>query len=148
MFRLGANHALIPVNKEPFPILSERDGSSRMDDNSGDAPNYYPNSDLLNQPFLYEITKSPFLFSSSDIVFSLKDTLEQQYQHARESYRSLSIFERDHLHQNLAFALSQITKNMILNRMMDHLYKINPLFAEGVDAALQRLRMYSSDIIA
>ncbi len=44
-YRLGANYEQIPVNKCPFAVNNyQRDGSMRVDGNSGSNPNYHPNS--------------------------------------------------------------------------------------------------------
>lgn len=44
-YRLGANYEQIPVNRCPYAVNNyERDGSMRVDGNSGRKPNYFPNS--------------------------------------------------------------------------------------------------------
>lgn len=44
-YRLGVNYEQIPVNKCPFMVNNyERDGHMRVDGNSEDSPNYWPNS--------------------------------------------------------------------------------------------------------
>ena len=137
---MGANHQLIPINREPNKILSERDGAFRTEGNRGDLPNYYPNSYLLDRPDLYGIATSPFTFSMEDISYQLPDSLEQQYQHAQASYYSLTFDERERLHQNLAYALNSITKRVILERVLLHLNAISSLYAQAVRTELVRLR--------
>lgn len=131
-YRLGANFRTIPVNREPRDILSERDGSTRTDGNLEDTANYYPNSQLLSRPDLYGIVNAPFGFSMNDVSFLIPDSLEQQYEHAREIYRSHSERQRILLHQNLAMALSLITRQPVLDRMLKHLNAISPKYGEGV----------------
>ena len=44
-YRLGVNHESLPVNRPQCPVHTyHRDGAMRYDDNSGNAPNYEPNS--------------------------------------------------------------------------------------------------------
>ncbi len=135
-YRLGANHLTIPVNREPQVILSERDGAMRTDGNHFDIPNYWPNSYSLDRPDLYSIVDSPFAFSMDDIAFLMPDSLQQQYAHARESYRSLTDEQQYQLHHNLAFALSDITQSAILSRVFKHLTAINPNYAEAVKSEM------------
>lgn len=138
---MGANHAYIPINRELKKYLNERDGLLGAEGNFGNSPNYYPNSYFLDRPDLYGIASSPFAFSMDDIAFIMSDSLEQQYQHARESYRALTRDERHRLHQNLAYALSDITKSNILDRVFFRLHQISHVYAEGVKGELDRLEM-------
>lgn len=132
MYRLGVNFKTIPVNREPRNILSERDGAMRTDGNLGDAVNYYPNSKLLDRPDLFGIANAPFGFSMKEVSFLLPDSLEQQYEHARAIYRSHSVEQRAHLHENLAMSLSHVTKRHVLDRMLKHLTAVCPEYGEGV----------------
>lgn len=132
LYRLGVNFPTIPVNREPQSILSEQDGAMRTDGNHDDVHNYWPNSHFLNRPDLYGIVDSPFAFSADDMSFLMPDSLEQQYQHARESYRSLTNEQKSILRHNLAFSLGDVTKSVILNRVFKHLTAINPVYADGV----------------
>lgn len=44
-YRIGVNYDSLPVNRCPYETNNyHRDGAMRFDGNSGDAPNYYPNS--------------------------------------------------------------------------------------------------------
>ncbi|MGM0667454.1 MAG: catalase, partial [Bacteroidota bacterium] len=44
-YRLGTNYEQIPVNRPINPVHNyQRDGAMRVDGNSGDSPNYFPNS--------------------------------------------------------------------------------------------------------
>lgn len=144
-YRLGVNYLTIPVNREPSDILSERDGKTRTDGNHYDTPNYYPNSDLLDQPNLYGIVDSPFSFAIEDVVNLMPDSLQQQYEHARDIYSSHSEKQKLLLHRYLAFSLSGITKRSILNRMFKHLAAINPVYAEGVRKEI--IRQQKSSLI-
>lgn len=128
------------MNREPNPILSERDGFLRTDGNLGDMPNYFPNSHFPELAHRYGIATNPFAFSVDDIMVLLPDSIEQQYQHARESYSSLSGQMQSSLHQNMAFALSEISRISVLNRVLHHLHNISPIYAEGVKVELLRLQ--------
>ncbi|XP_046920205.2 vegetative catalase [Dermatophagoides farinae] len=143
-YRLGANHLLIPINRDGRKILSERDGFMRTDDNYGSLPNYYPNREFNEQPWLYDITAPPFSFSFVDIAVMKPDTIQSQYQHARETYESFSPDEQDRLHFYLAFALNMITKQDILERMLAHLVNISPRYGQGVRRSLMDLKQEQS----
>lgn len=135
MFRLGANHLLIPINRGQ-KVFSRRDGAMRTDDNFGPTANFYPNSRFLDKPWRYDVIPPPFSFDFTDITLIKPDTLQLQYEHARETYHSFTADEQDRLHQNLAFALSSITRRPILERMLEHFQNISPQYANGVWKAL------------
>lgn len=135
---------MIPINRDGRKILSERDGFMRTDDNYGSLPNYYPNREFNEQPWLYDITAPPFSFSFVDIAVMKPDTIQSQYQHARETYESFSPDEQDRLHFYLAFALNMITKQDILERMLAHLVNISPRYGQGVRRSLMDLKQEQS----
>lgn len=138
--RLGSNHLLLPVNRDGRKILNERDGFMRPDSNYGSLPNYYPNRKFNEQPWLYDITAPPFSFSFVDIVVMKPDSIQLQYQHARETYESFSPDEQQRLHFYLAFAFNMITKQEILDRMLGHLMNISPRYGQGVRQELIKLK--------
>lgn len=138
--RLGANHLLLPVNQHARATFNERDGAQRSEGNLGATPNYYPNSHYLHRPDLYDFVPTPYHFDMDDIFLQKSDSLEQQYQHTRETYYSFTPEQRRNLHSNLAFAFTAINNPKILDRIMSHLYNISPDYGDGVARELIYVR--------
>jgi len=105
--RLGPNYHLIPVNspKNAPENNYQRDGFMRTDDNSGDAPNYYPNT--LGGPGPDPNADEPKFMVSGEAGRHTYNHPNDDFVQAGELYRKvMSKKDRDHLIGNIVTHLS------------------------------------------
>ena len=134
--RLGANYALIPVNSaKAAPVENyQRDGFMRVDGNSGDQPNYYPNS-------MGGSTPDPTTAVPELPVDGM--TGRFAYTHPNDDYaQPRSLFadvmtdtDREHLIGNIAGHLGNAQERIQL-RQAALFYRVHPDYGNGVAAAI------------
>lgn len=142
-YRLGVNHAQIPVNHCPFAngVSYHRDGAMRVDGNSGAQPNYYPNSfDGVTPDVTY---KEPAL--------RLEDTLADRYDRNAPGEddhftqpgilfdRVLTDVQKANTIHNIVVSMSGISgpkREEIIKRQLCHFYRASKVLAEGVAKGL------------
>ncbi|HEY48453.1 MAG TPA: catalase [Dehalococcoidia bacterium] len=134
--RLGPNYHLIPINqpKGAKMVNYQRDGFMRTDDNSGGAPNYYPNSFGGPEPQpdagepAFEVSgmadRHPYIHPNDDFF------------QAGELYRRVMTDEdRDHLIGNITSHLCNAQKRIQL-RQTAIFYKADPEYGGRVAKGL------------
>lgn len=104
-YRLGANFNKIPVNCPLTKVLEyNRDGKPPVKDNSGDIPNYYPNT--FNGPVPY---KDPKRVELVEVYQDDPDNFEQ----ARDVYtHEMTKDERNRLVENILYSLGGAIKEL------------------------------------
>jgi len=114
LYRLGANHMELPVNKPRCPINHyQRDGAMSHGHYAGGAPNYWPNS--LGGPTPSIEDKEPALDSGSAIADRYDSTVDHDdFTQAGNLYRLLSEGEKDRLTSRIAGGLSQTREEVQL----------------------------------
>ena len=133
-YRLGVNHAQIPVNAPRCPVASfHRDGAMRVDGNYGSAKGYEPNSLGLwkESPEV----KEPPLANSGDIYHWDHREDDDYYSQPGALFRSMSAQQQQVLFSNTAASLTGVTDD-IKKRHIGNCYKADKAYGEGVAKAL------------
>ena len=126
--RLGPNFEQIPVNRPITPVNNhQRDGIMRVDGNSGNSPNYFPNSfDDIEADKSY---KEPAMKLDSNIAdtYDRNENDDDHYTQAGNLFRKvMTDDEKQNTINNLIGALNGVTgpkKKEILTRQLNHFYK-------------------------
>lgn len=135
-YRLGVNHASIPVNAPKCPFASyHRDGAMRVDGNFGATKGYEPNSHDLwkDQPELAE--PSLPLFGDMDHYNPHDDTDDDCFYQAGDLYRLMSEDKRELLIQNTAGNIKDVTTNVKLRHAV-HCFKADQEYGTRMIKAL------------
>ncbi|HEY4051392.1 MAG TPA: catalase [Acidobacteriaceae bacterium] len=133
-YRLGVNYDSLPVNRPQCPFATyNRDGQMRFDDNGGASPNYEPNSfggPAEDKRYL----ERPKEVSGTVARHNHRDDSDY-YTQAGNLFRLMTREQRERLVGNLAASLSP-TPRQIQERQLQHFYKADPGYGEGVAKAL------------
>jgi catalase len=134
-YRLGLNHAQIPVNKPRCPVASfHRDGMMRVDGNYGSTKAYEPNSLGLWQESP-EAKEPPLGLSGAADNWNYREDDEDYYTQPGMLFRIMSPGQQQVLFDNTAAELAsvddEVRKRHIRNCMM-----ADPAYGEGVAKAL------------
>ncbi len=141
-YRLGANHMELPVNRPHAAKVHgySRDGSMRVDDNSGREKNYEPNSfdgpKQTGQP-LWAPIESEGLTGNHAPVLHRDDN---DFVQAGDLYRLMSEAERQRLIANIAGSLSKVSREDIIERSVANFRKADPQYGDQVAVAVAKLR--------
>ncbi|MDP2424392.1 MAG: catalase [Bacteroidales bacterium] len=136
-YRLGANYEQIPVNRPISEVYNhQRDGAMRVDGNSGDNPNYFPNSfDNIEADKTY---KEPPLKLDSDIadIYDRNENDDDHYTQPGMLFRKvMTDAERQNTINNFVAGLSGITgskREEIILRQLHHFHKADAELAQQV----------------
>jgi catalase len=138
-YRLGINHASIPVNRCPFMVNNyHRDGLMRVDGNGENTPNYYPNSfDNIRPDLRYKRPAEHLESNIADWFDRNSYGEDDHYTQPGIFYREvLSETEKQSLIDNLVIAMNGIEgdkKNEIINRQLCHFFRAD--FDLGIKVA-------------
>jgi len=148
-YRLGINHTLLPVNRPHAAEANNygRDGYMRVDDNSGRAKNYEPNSfggpAQTDKPLYAPVETSGMSGTYSSEIHSSDD----DYTQAGYLYRLMGEDERTRLVSNIAANLSLVSRDEIIERSIVHFRKADPVYGERVAAAVRTLRQQKGESV-
>ncbi len=139
--RLGANFEQIPVNRPICPVNNhQRDGMMRVDGNSGDNPNYFPNSfDNIEADKNF---KEPPMKLDSVIAdsYDRNENDDDHYTQPGMLFRKvMTDQERQNTVNNIVGAMSGIAgdkKDEIVQRQLSHFYKADKELAMEVAKGL------------
>ncbi|WP_142848713.1 catalase [Telmatospirillum sp. J64-1] len=141
-YRLGINHAALPVNKPRCPVHSyHRDGAMRFDGNGGGSVNYEPNS--FGGPVEDPSVKEPPLPLQGPADRYDHRAGNDDYSQAGALFRLLSEAERQRLMDNIAAAMRTVPREIAL-RQIGHFTKADPAYGEGV---ARRLGLVASEAV-
>jgi len=150
--RLGPNYHLLPINRPKATKVNyyQRDGSMSFGDNSGDNPNYYPNS--FGGPEPQPSAAEPGFDVSGTAGRHSYTLSDDDFFQAGELYRRVMTDEdRDHLIGNITTHLCNARKRIQL-RQTAIFYKADPDYGSrvakglGLDVAeVKRLAGMSQD---
>lgn len=133
-YRLGVNHAQIPVNAPKCPYHSyHRDGAMRVDGNAGSVPGYAPNSAGMwqAQP---EFREPPLtLAGAADHWNHREDT--DYFSQPRALFALMTPAQRQALFDNTARALDDAPIE-VKERHVAHCTEADPAYGAGVAQAL------------
>jgi catalase len=133
-YRLGINHASIPVNQPRCPYHNyHRDGTMRVDGNGGSGVNYEPNS--FGGPAEDARYKEPPLALSGDADRYDHREGNDDYGQAGNLFRLMSKAQQALLMDNLAGAMTGVPED-IQRRQIAQFAKADPAYGTGVAARL------------
>jgi len=135
-YRLGVNHAHIPVNAPRCPFHApHRDGAMRTDGNLGSTVNYEPNR---HGEFAQDARGAePDLGLSGALARYDHREDSDYYSQAAILFRSFDAGQRERFFNNLAGSLRGVPDTVVA-RAIEHFQQIDAAYAAGVVAALQR----------
>jgi len=134
-YRLGVNHAQIPVNAPRCPVHSfHRDGAMRVDGNFGSTKGYEPNSlgEWQEQP---EANEPPLELHGAADHWNAREDDDDYYTQPGDLFRLMSSAQQQLLFENTARSVggadAEVQKRHIRNCL-----KADPAYGEGVAKAL------------
>jgi catalase len=142
-YRLGANHAHLPVNRPHAADVDNysRDGAMRFDSNHGRAKNYEPNSFggpcQTGEPLWAPIEVGGRTGNHAPVHH--RD--DNDFVQAGHLYRLMSDEERQRLIANIAASLAQVSREDIIERSVANFLKADPNYGEQVLSAVAKRRM-------
>ncbi len=134
-YRLGVNHASIPVNAPRCPMHAyHRDGAMRVDGNYGATLGYEPNSagEWQEQP---EFKEPPLALQGAADHWDYREDDQDYYSQPGALFRLLSQEQQQVLFDNTARALGDAPE-VIKYRHIAHCSKADPAYGAGVAKAL------------
>lgn len=146
-YRLGVNHTALPVNR---PHVAEarnygRDGFMCFDGNEGRAKNYEPNTFggpvQTNEPHSAPLE----MHGLSGASPWQRHAEDNDFVQAGNLYRLMSEDEKNRLVENLAVAISAVTRDDIIERSISHFRNADAGYGERVAKAVQALRARNRD---
>ena len=134
-YRLGVNHAQIPVNAPRCPVHSfHRDGAMRVDGNFGSTKGYEPNSfgEWQDQPEANE--PSLELHGAAD-HWNAREDDDDYYTQPGDLFRLMSPEQQQLLFENTARSVGGADVG-VQKRHIRNCHKADPAYGEGVAKAL------------
>ena len=143
-YRLGVNHTRLPVN-EPRGVQGGarnygRDGLMAFDGNGGRTKNYEPNSYDGPAQSSEEPGLGVSLTGSTGTYVPVRHAEDNDFVQAGALYRLMSEAERQRLVANIAGSLSQVTREDVITRSVDHFRNADEEYGARVAAAVHKLR--------
>lgn len=135
-YRLGVNHAHIPVNSPKCPVHSyHRDGKMRVDGNYGAIKGYEPNS--MGEWADDNSVMEPPLSISGEIFHydPRKDKKDDPFYQAGDLYRLMDENKKKVLIDNTARNIQSVTEN-VKYRHAVHCYKADKDYGERITKAM------------
>jgi len=137
-YRLGVNYESLPVNQPKCPFATyHRDGSMAYGDNGGNSPNYEPNSfgGPKEDPRFKE---RPTTYDSAVVGrFDHREHDGDYYTQPGNLFRLMPPDAQERLCHNISLGLGQVEAR-IQDLQINHFYKCDPKYGEGVAKALGR----------
>jgi catalase len=134
-YRLGVNYDSLPVNKPHCPYATyHRDGTMRFDANGGPAVNYEPNSfGGPTQDKRY--TERPTQVSGTVARHDHRSDSDY-YSQPGNLFRLMPADAKQRLINNIAGSLGDGVPRHIQELQIQHFYKADPAYGEGIAKAL------------
>jgi len=137
-YRLGVNYDKLPVNTPKCPFATyNRDGAMAFTDNGGASPNYEPNS--FGGPTQSQLYKErPTTYASAEVArYDHRELDGDYYTQPGNLFRLMKPDAQQRLCGNIAASLGNVEKR-IQDLQINHFYKADPKYGEGVAKALGR----------
>lgn len=134
-YRLGVNHAHIPVNAPRCPYHSfHRDGAMRVDGNFGSTKGYEPNSleEWQEQP---EVKEPPMELYGAGDHWDHRDDDDDYYTQAGDLFRLMNEEQQQVLFENTARSVGGADME-VQKRHINNCLKADPDYGKGVADAL------------
>jgi catalase len=143
-YRLGVNHAQLPVN-QPKGVPGGarnygRDGAMRVDSNAGRAANYEPNGRGGPQETGAEYETGYSVAGEIGTWGVVKHAEDDDFVQAGALYRVMKPDERTRLIENLSGSLSQVRSDEGIERSISYFRKADPEYGARLQAAVAQKR--------
>jgi catalase len=137
-YRIGVNYNLLPINEPKCPYSTyNRDGSMRFGENGGNGPNYEPNSfggPTQDKKYL----ERPVTYNTATVGrYDHREHDGDYYTQPGNLFRLMTPDAQARLYGNIAAGLGQV-ETRIQDLQINHLYKCDPKYGEGVAKAIGR----------
>jgi catalase len=137
-YRIGVNYNLLPINEPKCPYNTyNRDGSMRFGENGGNGPNYEPNSfggPTQDKKYL----ERPVTYNTSTVGrYDHREHDGDYYTQPGNLFRLMTADAQERLCGNIAAGLGQVERR-IQDLQINHFYKCDPKYGEGVAKAIGR----------
>ncbi|MEA3302776.1 MAG: catalase [Pseudomonadota bacterium] len=134
-YRLGVNHAHIPVNAPRCPYHSfHRDGAMRVDGNFGSTRGYEPNSlDEWQQQSDYK--EPPLAIDGDADHWNYREDDDDYYTQAGDLFRLMNAQQQQLLYDNTARSVGGADAD-VQKRHISNCLKADPAYGKGVAKAL------------
>jgi catalase len=134
-YRLGVNYDVLPVNKPQCPYATyHRDGTMRFDGNGGPSVNYEPNSfGGPTQDKHYVERPTPV---SGTVARHDHRSDSDYYTQPGDLFRLMPADAKQRLINNIAGSLGDGVPRRIQELQIQHFYKADPAYGEGIAKAL------------
>ncbi len=142
-YRLGVNHAQIPVNAPRCPVHSyHRDGAMRVDGNGGRSVHYAPNSKgvLQDQP---DLAEPPLPIDGAAAHWDHREDGDY-FSQPGALFRRMTPDQRQALFENTARAIHGASAPVIA-RHIANCSQADPAYGDGVAEAIARLQQPRSE---
>ena len=134
-YRLGVNHAQIPVNKPRCPVHSfHRDGQMRVDGNYGSHKAYEPNSLGLWQEDP-QVKEPPLALDGAADNWNYREDDDDYYSQPGMLFRIMTPDQQQVLFANTAAEMAGVD-DTVRKRHIRNCLKADPAYGEGVAKAL------------
>ena len=133
-YRLGVNHESLPVNRPQCPVHTyHRDGAMRFDGNSGNAPNYEPNS--FGGPQEDPSYRQPPLSLEGDADRYDQKSDGDDFGQAGDLYRIMTPDQQQQLVDNIVGSMGTVPEE-IQRRQIDHFTKADSAYGRRIAEGL------------
>ncbi|AIL31940.1 catalase [Basilea psittacipulmonis] len=133
-YRLGINHAQIPVNAPRCPFSFHRDGAMRVDGNQGGTINYQPNHIEQFQESVRS-TEPPLPLRGPADHYNHREDDQDYYSQPGALFRLLGSEQQQRLFKNISESMQGVPQT-IIDQQLIHFEKADPDYAAGVRTAL------------
>lgn len=134
-YRLGVNHAQIPVNTPRCPVHSyHRDGAMRVDGNQGGRLHYEPNSqgEWQEQP---DFSEPPLALEGAADRFDYWETEPDYFTQPGNLFRLMSAEQQQVLFENTARNMNGVPDDIKMKHI-GHCMQADPAYGQGIAKAL------------
>lgn len=133
-YRVGANHAALPINRPKVEVNNyQRDGQLRFDNNGGGSVYYEPNS-FGGPKETPEYKQTPFQVSG--VAEQVSYDQEDHYTQAGDLYRLMDEGEKSRTVENIVGAMKPVEREDIKIRATLNFYKADAEFGERIAKGL------------
>ncbi|HKM14785.1 MAG TPA: catalase [Marinospirillum sp.] len=134
-YRLGVNHAQIPVNTPRCPVHSyHRDGAMRVDGNQGGRLHYEPNSQGEWQEQL-DFSEPPLVLEGAADRFDYWETEPDYFTQPGNLFRLMSAEQQQVLFENTARNMNGVPDDIKMKHIC-HCMQADPAYGQGIAKAL------------
>lgn len=133
LYRLGANHSLLPINQANVAVRNHNQEGAANSGNTRSDINYQPSVHLaLAEDKQYKAVNTKLVGTVQQQAITKQDNFSQ----AGVLYRSLSKQDQTDLISNLAGDLGKVTDTKVKTQMLSHFYRADKEFGQRLTKAV------------